>query len=290
MQMNYKREKPVQKAGNIPSQGYLVYEIHANTAKDYSRKDFYKICLVSGRHLIEYADRGIEINGNNLFFGTPHIPYSWEVVSTDQAGYSILFTEQFLKTGISSESLQQSPLFRIGGTPIFNLSGEQRDYIAGIFRKMIGEQDSDYVFKEELMRNCINLIIHEALKMHPGEGYFKQKNASARIASLFMELLERQFPVDSQRQLTVKTPHDFADALAVHVNHLNRSVKEITGKPTSLHIAERIVTEAKSLLEHTDWSITEIAYALGFEYPTHFNTYFKKLTGKAPTAYRTENV
>ena len=78
--------------------------------------------------------------------------------------------------------------------------------------------------------------------------------------------------------------------LAVHANHLNRSVKEVTGKSTTTHITERIITEAKALLQHTDWTIAEIAYALGFEYPTYFNNYFKRMTGTVPSNLRMQLV
>ncbi len=76
----------------------------------------------------------------------------------------------------------------------------------------------------------------------------------------------------------------------MHINYLNRSVKEATGKPTSVHIAERITAEAKALLQYTDWSIADIAYALGFEYPTYFNNYFKRLTGITPKSLRKAKV
>ncbi|MNU05838.1 DNA-binding transcriptional regulator AraC [compost metagenome] len=63
-------------------------------------------------------------------------------------------------------------------------------------------------------------------------------------------------------------------------------MKETTGKSTTTHIAERISREAKALLQHTDWNVAEIAYALGFEYPTYFNNFFKKNTGSNPGAFR----
>jgi len=43
-----------------------------------------------------------------------------------------------------------------------------------------------------------------------------------------------------------------------------------------------MIHEAKALLQHTNWSVAEIAYALGFEYPTYFNNFFKKKTGQIP--------
>jgi AraC family transcriptional activator of pobA len=46
--------------------------------------------------------------------------------------------------------------------------------------------------------------------------------------------------------------------------------------------------EAKTQLQHSDWSIADIAYGLGFEYPTYFTNFFKKHTGHPPTALRTD--
>lgn len=252
----------------------------------YSRKDFYKICLYTGECVIEYADRAIHTNGITLFFGTPHIPYAWEDIAKVKA-YSCLFTEEFLKTNNNSESLQQSPLFKIGGTPIFNLSQEQADPIIDVMEKMIKGHTADYIYRDDLARNYINLIIHEALRMEPSSNYKTPNKGSSRVASLFLELLERQFPIESPNDpLKLRNANDFAESLAIHVNHLNRSMREATGKSTTAHIIERIITEAKALLRHTDWSVSEIAFSLGFDYPTYFNNYFKKQTGINPTAFR----
>lgn len=125
--------------------------------------------------------------------------------------------------------------------------------------------------------------------MQPSENYDTHKKAASRITSVFLELLERQFPIESaDRPLQLKTANDYAKSLSMHVNHLNRSVKEVTGRSTTTHIAERIITESKALLQHTDWTIAEIAYALGFEYPTYFNNFFKRLTGTVPSSLRAE--
>jgi AraC-like DNA-binding protein len=273
--------------------GFNVFEIEkdSNATRVYSRKDFYKICLTTGKSIIHYADRSFEMDGTILFFGNPHIPYSWETISRSYVGYTCLFSEEFLKLSDRSESLQKSPLFKIGGTPILKISNEQRAFLNMIFRKMIDEQQTDYAYKDDLIRNYINLIIHEALKMQPSENFDQHTNASSRITSVFLELLERQFPIESTDQpLQLKTAQDYAKGLNVHVNYLNRSVKEVTGKPTTAHITERIINEAKALLQHTGWNIADIAYALGFEYPTYFNNYFKRMTGTNPKSLRVQEV
>lgn len=269
--------------------GFKVYEIdnEANSGHTYSRKDFYKINITTGKFIFHYADKSLETEETFLFFGNPHIPYSCEAVSPKFSGYTCVFTEEFLKTGDRSEGLQQSPLFKIGGTPIMKLDEEQKDFIIRVFKRMLAEQENDYAFKDELMRNYINLIIHEAVKLQPSESHSTKTSASERITAVFLELLERQFPIETtERPLELKTAQDFARNLHVHVNYLNSSVKEVTGKPTTAHISDRIISEAKALLQHTTWSISEIAYALGFEYPTYFNNFFKKKTGEIPKSIR----
>lgn len=278
---------------DLKLKGFNAFQIENDACgtRIYSRKDFYKICITTGKSIVHYADRSFETEGTVLFFGNPHIPYSWETLSTTYVGFTCLFSEEFLKHTERAESLQQSPLFKIGGTPIFKITEQQREFLNTIFRKMMEEQQTDYTYKDDLIRNYINLIIHEALKLQPSENYSPHKNAANRLTAVFMELLERQFPIESaERPLSLKTAQDYANNLHVHVNHLNRAVKEVTGKPTTTHISERIISEAKALLQHTDWNIADIAYALGFDYPTYFNNFFKKLTGTNPTSFRMQTV
>jgi AraC-like DNA-binding protein len=292
--MKEKVERIISEFNNeLKLQGFKAFQIEQDSAdtRTYSRKEFYKICLTTGESKIHYSDKTYEQEGTILFFGNPHIPYSWETISTTYVGYTILFSEEFFKNSERSESLQQSSFFKIGGTPVLKITDEQRTFLNTIFRKMIAEQESNYVFKDELIRNYISLIIHESLKMEPAENYEQNKNASSRLTSVFMELLERQFPVETTASpLKLRTAQHYAQHLNVHINYLNRAVKEVTGKSTTTHITKRIVTEAKALLQHTDWSISEIAFALGFDYPTYFNNFFKKQTGTNPKSFRLSEV
>jgi len=70
----------------------------------------------------------------------------------------VFFSEDFHKPSDRTESLQHSPLFKISGTPIFEITEEKCEFLNGIFRNMIAEQDTNYAFKDDLIRNYINLI------------------------------------------------------------------------------------------------------------------------------------
>lgn len=275
---------------DLQLKGFKAYEVETKSdpMPSYGRRDCYKVCLVTGDTLLKYNDKSINAQGTYLFFGNPHIPYSSHV-KRKMTGYACLFTEDFLKLHDHRPGVHpESPLFKLANSHAVAVNVEQYDFLSTLFKKIISEQSTEYSHKDELVRTYLSLIIQEAMKINPVDNLVKYKNAASRITTLFLEILERQFPVDNVYDIVkFRTPQDFAEHLNVHVNYLNRSVKEITGKSTTAHIIDRIITEAKGLLQYTDWPVSDIAYSLGFEYPTYFNKYFKKNTGAIPKSYRT---
>ncbi|MDB5091002.1 MAG: helix-turn-helix protein [Mucilaginibacter sp.] len=256
----------------------------------FSRRDFYKIALVIGNGKMHYADRYVDIDRPALVFSSPSVPSSWESGPGPQEGCFCLFTQAFIESHEHRSTLQDFPLFKTGGNHIVFLNEVQLAFISATLGRMMEEMDSDYAHKYDLLRSYLRILMHEALKIAPVTTYETNTSAAARITASFLELLERQFPIDSSGQfLKLKTANDFAQNLSVHTNHLNRSVKEITGKTTTQHISERVLKEAHALLKHTDWSIAQIANILGFEEPAYFANFFRKYTGSSPVMARLAN-
>jgi AraC family transcriptional activator of pobA len=253
----------------------------------FSRRDFYKIALVTGNGKMIYTDKEVLIDRPALLFSSPSVPSSWESGPGPQAGWFCLFTQAFIESHEHKSALQDFPLFKVGGSHIIFPDEAQLAFLAGTLGRMMEEMDSDYAGKYDLLRNYLRIIMHEALKITPVNTIETNTGAAARITAQFLELLERQFPIDSPEQfLKLKTANEFALNLAMHTNHLNRSVKEVTGKTTTQHISERVLKEAYALLKHTDWSIAQIANGLGFEEPAYFTNFFKKYTGSSPVMSR----
>lgn len=265
----------------------LLAKLDKKGPMPYNRRAYYKISMISGRNRAEYADKTIEIDRNTLLFATPKIPYNWVPMDDKQAGYFCIFTSDFLVQNKSGVVLDDLPIFRPGGYPVFQLPDEAAEEIIGVFKKMHKEIASDYAYKYDLLRNYVLELIHYGQKLQPMTSLYTSHNAATRVSSLFVELLERQFPIESPRQqLSLRTAKDYADRLAVHVNHLNKVLKENTGKTTTALISERVLQEAKILLKQTDWNVSEIAYSLGFEEVAHFSNFFRKQTSISPINFR----
>lgn len=249
-----------------------------------NNRDYFKITLLVGESTVGYANKAIKLK-QALAFSNPKTPHNWEYAEEIHTGYFCIFDESFFD---HYGDLSQYTLFQSNENQVVALNEEQVELVSQIYEKMLAEINSDYVHKYDVLRTMVYEIIHFALKIQPSNNLLKLPlNSSQRIATLFLELLERQFPIDSLNQtLLLRSASDYADKLNVHVNHLNKSIKDSTDKTTSQIIAERVLQEAKILLKQTVWTVTEIANGLGFTEVTHFNNFFKKHSDISPLKFR----
>ena len=250
----------------------------------FCRKDFYKICLLTGKNKIYFGDQTFQTDKNALLFINPHTPYGLEIMDKEQSGFFCLFSGSFF---INSPSpVNRFALFEKSSRPLLNLSDQQFEAISGIYLRMQQENSHNFKFKNELLHNLILELAFSALKIVP-EKKFSVTGDEKTIPALFFELLETQFPIESSGHIIpLRSPAAFADKLSVHVNYLNRSLKAAYGKTTSQLITERLIQEAKRLLVRTSWNISEIAWRLGYDELPHFNMVFKKNTHMTPKAFR----
>lgn len=255
------------------------------TTVPYRRRDFYKVMLLQGTSRVYFADKVFGIQKQALAFSNPLIPYKWDQLDKLFDGVYCIFDAQFFHAFSSFGAYE---VFQPGGNPVFELTDQQFVEVRDIFGQMEQEFHSDYKYRFDVIRNRILDLIHYGLKLEPAQVLQQRSvNASYRISRMFMELLERQFPVDEAHDyLDLRTPSAFAVQLNIHVNSLNRAVRFTRGKTTSEVINERIVQEAKVLLRHTTWSISDIAFALGFKEVPHFSNFFKKHNALSPMQFR----
>ena len=258
------------------------------SVQSYLRRDFYRIVLTLNKGILTYPNCRIRVDEPTIFIANKITPYSWEALEYEQKGWVCLFTSEFLNVNNDYNLNQIFPILGTHTIPLFHLEGTDLLEIIVFFEKMKLEYESDYLHKKSVLQNYLHLFLHQIQRKNVSVLNNELTiDAAHRTTFQFLELLEQQFPIGSiEKSLKLRSALDFALKLSVHVNHLNHSVKKVTGKTSSQLIANRIMIEAKKMLLDKDWTIAEISSVLGFEYSSYFTNFFKKHEGISPKESR----
>jgi YesN/AraC family two-component response regulator len=86
------------------------------------------------------------------------------------------------------------------------------------------------------------------------------------------------------------TLSDVAQSVGYSPAYLTNRVKHETGRTINAWIIQRRMVEARSLLLETDWSVEQIANAVGYLNASYFFRQFRQYQGTTPKAWREENL
>jgi AraC family transcriptional activator of pobA len=100
-----------------------------------------------------------------------------------------------------------------------------------------------------------------------------------QLVARFRELIESEFRKDNSLA-------DYASALNVSESRLRNACLSVSEQSPMQMVHARILLEAKRQLSYTSVSVSEIAYALGFDDPAYFTRFFSQRTGMSPRAFR----
>ncbi|UII25719.1 hypothetical protein LVD15_20785 [Fulvivirga maritima] len=132
-------------------------------SKIFCEKGFYKICLVANGH----SSVGAEAL---LFYGNPKASCSCETMPAPGLGYTFLFSEDFVLSSPAGKQVLQSPLFNSLSNIFLKVSPKHASFLCNVFKQMMNEQDSHYLFKGELMLNYLNILVFEGMKISYKQG------------------------------------------------------------------------------------------------------------------------
>lgn len=252
-----------------------------NNYKPPFRKDFYFIGLVSnaGNTQITYDNTNVTRLNSFLVFQSPGLLYSF-YRDNSAHGYLIYFKKEcfsFFKPDFEKEF----PFFTILHTHFFKLNEVKFQEFAPHFEEVFlaYEQTSDSSHQIASLKLLALLYqlkeFTQAFKQWE-EGFIAPQQI---LFQKFIQLINNFY-------IEKRTVEEYADLLSITPNHLSQSVKTASGRNALSFINDRLIFEAKSLIQYSHFDIAEIAFQLGYSDPANFGKFFKKHTNQTPLEYR----
>ncbi|MEM8909242.1 MAG: helix-turn-helix transcriptional regulator, partial [Bacteroidota bacterium] len=257
------------------------------------RHEFYAIAFKKGG--TGHAKIGVSQtaeSGYTIFFNSPYQILSWDI-APDWEGYYIIFTQNFVnKSTLFKELLLNFPFLRMDHSIPFAVSQEDMQTILQIFTSIYQEYHSAWTDRMNLIQ-AHTLVLLNYVKRYYNQSDLQglsqeNRNQDLQLVSRYQAMIElnlaqtENFDPGFHPQSTTF----YADQLSIHPNHLNTVVKRTTGQTALKLLHKKLYEYSQSFLLQTDLSIKEVAYALHFREPAHFNNFFKKYAKKTPQQFR----
>jgi len=208
----------------------------------------------------------------SLYFVAPGQP-AQGVAPEWAEGHVLRFTDEFACLTDHDRELLLFQLFRggVGEEPV-RVPHEQAAELGFLLASMKRQAAGVSLLREDLLRAYLKTLLLCCSHLRQQQWGAASALAPLGLLSRFQQLVEVNYT-------RWKSVAEYAEQLRVTPNHLSVSVRRETGQPASAHIRRRVVLEAQRLIAHTDASLKQVAYQLGFDDVAHFSKLFKRSTG-----------
>ena len=250
--------------------------------KDSFRANFYMIVFVySGNYSIKINGVDYDDYQSSVYFIKPGDIVQMRF-NGECTGIFIGFEDSFFSQRYHENILRYFDFFQLDSASQQIVSESVRAKVVLLVDMMLGEYSTDRVYRMKVLRSYLNILLCELQSVDEDDQHlaieYNKASYNDRILA-FMDLVEVHFK-------EAKTPSFYAEKLCVTPNYLNKLCKQERGITAGQLVRQRIVVEAKRLLQFSTFNVNEIAQELCFDSTSYFVTFFKKQEGITPDHYR----
>jgi len=253
--------------------------------------DFYMIGskkLKSG--VIMYGRTRYDHDNGSMIFVKPRQVIEFKNLEFEENGFLIFIHEDFLNGHFLHNEIEKYSFFDYETNEALHLSPKEEDIIWDLYHKIETEYNNT---TDEYSRDIILTHIDSILKY--SQRFYKRQfinraELSGKTVSKFNSALAVYFKNGLLQTKGLPTVNTMASNLNLSARYLSDLLKQETGKTAMELIHIYLVNEAKNRLKGEDQSISEIAYALGFENLPYFSRLFKKEVGVSPNQFKRQLV
>ena len=254
--------------------------------------DFYSVMFKNYcKNTMKYGRKNIDFQDGSLICIAPNqsIEMDTEVeVKEDMLGWGLFFHPDLIRTTSLYEKMKGYSFFTYEIAEALHLSEKEKNILHECVLKIEAElRENIDVHSQDIIVATIELLLNYCSRFY-GRQMITRSHTNKTIVAKLETLLQAYFSSNELLQ-GLPTVKYLADELHLSPGYLSDVLKKETGKSAQEHIHYYLIEAAKNSLIHTDKTVNEIAYALGFEYPQYFNKLFKRKTGQTPLEFRNLN-
>ena len=201
-------------------------------------------------------------------------------------GLLVYFHEDFLNGHPLHHEIRKYSFFEYETNEALHLSPKEEEIIGELFYKIDTEYHNNQdEYSRDIMLSHIDSLLKYARRFYKRQ-FIDRAVLSGKTVSKFNAMLADYFEKGFVKEKGLPTVNYMASQLNLSPRYLSDLLKQETGKTAIDLIHLFLVSEAKNLLAGGHQSVSEIAYALGFENPPYFSRLFKKEVGVSPNEFR----
>ena len=201
----------------------------------------------------------------------------------------VLFHPDLIRGTELGKDIGQYSFFSYDVREALHLSEEEKGIFRDCLAKMQAELNHsiDNHSRKLICRN-IQLLLDYCMRFYERQ-FITRHCVNHDVLTRFEQLLNSYFADGRAAKEGLPTVRHFAEECYLSPNYFGDLVKKETGRSPQELIQSKIISTAKEELAATGKTVGEVAWHLGFQYPQHFNRFFKRNTGMTPSEYRSEN-
>lgn len=248
---------------------------------------FYCVALKrEAKGKIRYGQQHYDYDKGVLSFTAPRQVQQLDINTMECGmGYLLIFHPDFLLNHPLARNIGKYGFFSYAVNEALHLSEEEENDLIGILNKIDRECVHIDKHTQEIILSQIELLLNYSKRFYERQ-FITRKNNNHQLLVKFEQLVADYFADNDKTRSGLLTVQYIAEQMNLSANYLSDLLRVHTGQSTQQHIHEKLIERAKEQLSTTNLSVSEIAYALGFEHPQSFSTLFKKKTNTSPHVFR----
>jgi AraC family transcriptional regulator, transcriptional activator of pobA len=254
--------------------------------------ELYIIFLKEGKSgELRYGRNHYDYQDGTLLFIAPGQVFGFEENGKilQPTGWALCFHPDLIRGTSLGRHITDYTFFSYDVTEALHLSDREREIVLECFRKIRYElEQSIDKHSRSLIVSNIELFLKYCVRFYDRQ-FITRDHIHKDVLVRFEHLLDEYFMSDKPQSNGLPSVAYCASELHLSPNYFGDLIKKETGKSAQECIQDKVINVAKERVLDSSKSIGEIAYEIGFKYPSHFTRLFKQHVGQSPNEYRSLN-